>query len=52
LIDGLKLETFDAESFVFREGDGAKSFYIIEFGEVECLKALSDGKYETVRVLI
>ena len=51
LIDGLKLETFSANQFVFNEGDQGESFYIIEDGEVECLKTVGDDYYEVVRIL-
>lgn len=51
LIDGLKTETFSQNDFLFQEGDEGEGFYIIEEGEVECLKSLSDGQYSLVRTL-
>jgi cAMP-dependent protein kinase regulator len=38
LLDGLKIENYKKEEFVFREGDVGNNFYIIEEGECECLK--------------
>lgn len=36
---------------MFNEGDTGESFYIIEDGEVECLKKLGENEYEVVRTL-
>ena len=51
LIDGLKIENFSKDQFVFREGDVGQNFYIIEEGECECLKSKDDGEFELVRKL-
>jgi CRP-like cAMP-binding protein len=42
LIDGLKLESFTKNQFIFNEGDDGDEFYIIESGELECLKVAED----------
>jgi len=36
---------------VFHEGDEGENFYIIEEGEVECLKKVEGGGYELIRTL-
>jgi cAMP-dependent protein kinase regulator len=51
LIDGLKIEQYFKDQFVFKEGDVGSSFYIIEEGECECLKSKEDGGFELVRKL-
>ncbi len=51
LLDGLKIENYKKEEFVFREGDVGNNFYIIEEGECECLKDQQDNKQELVRKL-
>lgn len=38
LIDGLELKKFPKGDFIFKEGEQGEYFYIIEEGEVECLK--------------
>ena len=38
LIDGLELKKFSKGDFIFKEGEQGEYFYIIEEGEVECLK--------------
>jgi CRP-like cAMP-binding protein len=38
LVDGLVQITFQKDEFVFKEGDEGFEFFIIEKGEVECLK--------------
>lgn len=44
LVDGLVQITFAKDEFVFKEGDEGLEFFIIEKGEVECLK---NGESET-----
>ena len=36
---------------MFYEGDDGDAFYIIEEGEVQCLKMVQDYKFDCVRVL-
>ena len=50
LIDGLKVINVDEGEYIFHEGDHGDHFYIIEEGEVQCVKEGS-GKPEIVRVL-
>ena len=38
LLDGLKIETYGKGEFVIKEGTPGNEFYIIESGEVDCLK--------------
>lgn len=38
LIDGLQGQTFSQGEFVFHEGERGDHFYIVDSGEVECLK--------------
>ena len=38
LIEGLKTVYMKQNEFVFREGEEGEDFYIIEHGEVDCLK--------------
>ena len=38
MVDGLKIITIEKGEFIFKEGDEGEEFYIIEQGEVECLK--------------
>lgn len=38
LVDGLQQVDFNAGEYVIKEGDQGKEFYIIEEGELECLK--------------
>jgi CRP-like cAMP-binding protein len=49
LIDGLKIEQFTKDQFVFREGEVGNTLYIIEEGECECLKSQDEGGYEFIR---
>lgn len=51
LIDGLTPLTLKNGEFVFYEGDHGDAFYIIEEGEVQCLKMIEDYKFKCVRVL-
>jgi len=51
LIDGLTPLTHKNGEFVFYEGDDGDAFYIIEEGEVQCLKMIEDYKFKCVRVL-
>ena len=55
LAEGLKEVYLKNEEFVFREGDEGEDFYMIEQGEVECLKLEDMGDDEqcfvNVRVL-
>lgn len=51
LIDGLKAVTIKAGEYVFKEGDTGEEFFIIETGEVECVKNEEDGQVKVVRVL-
>jgi CRP-like cAMP-binding protein len=49
----LQTLTLAQENFVFEEGDQGKEFYIIEEGEVDCLKkSNSTGKLMYVRTLM
>ena len=50
LIDGLKVVHIDAGEYIFHEGDHGDHFYIIEEGQVDCLKEHADGA-EVVRSL-
>ena len=43
LIDGLKYTTLNKNDFVIREGEDGHEFYIIDQGEVQCLKLHSMG---------
>lgn len=38
LVDGLKMKVLQKGDYIIREGDEGDSFYIIESGEVECIK--------------
>ena len=49
MIDGIKIEQFTKDQFVFREGEVGNTFYIIEEGECECLKSQEEGGYEFIR---
>jgi CRP-like cAMP-binding protein len=42
LIDGLESKVMAKGEPVFNEGDAGDNFYIIEEGEVECLKKKDD----------
>ena len=44
LVDGLKRIQLKLGDFVLREGDDGQEFYIIEQGEVDCLKLHVDEK--------
>ena len=45
LLDGLKIDNFVQGEFIIKEGTPGNEFYIIESGEVECLKLYTvDGK--------
>ena len=43
LIDGLTSKTLRAGEWVFMEGDDGDNFYMLEEGEVECLKYTDDS---------
>ena len=51
LIDGLASITLKKGEFVFYEGDEGDAFYIIEEGEVQCLKMVEDYMFKCVRLL-
>jgi CRP-like cAMP-binding protein len=52
LIDGLQSIKMVADEFVFEEGDKGEEFYIIEDGEVDCLKkSKNSGRLLFVRKL-
>ena len=51
LSDGLQTLKFDKDQFIFKEGDTGEEFFIIEQGEVDCLKSLEDGQFKHVRTL-
>lgn len=38
LVDGLQTLTFHKDQFILKEGEEGKEFYIVDQGEVECLK--------------
>jgi CRP-like cAMP-binding protein len=38
LVDGLMQITLKKDEYIFREGDDGIEFFIIERGEVDCLK--------------
>lgn len=38
LVDGLQQITLNKGEFVLREGEDGEEFYVIEGGEVDCLK--------------
>ena len=44
LVDGLQSITLSKLEFVFKEGTTGEEFYIIESGEVECLKLYKVGQ--------
>ena len=55
LLDGLKIDTFRIGEFIIKEGTPGDEFYIIESGEVDCLKLTNyNGKrgFVLVRTLI
>jgi cAMP-dependent protein kinase regulator len=45
LVDGLLSITLKKDAFVFREGDEGMEFFIIEQGEVDCLKDTENEQY-------
>lgn len=47
LVDGLNSKTLNQGEFVFCEGDEGENFYIIEEGEVECIKYLQNNECES-----
>jgi CRP-like cAMP-binding protein len=49
LIDGLTIELFKKDQFLFREGEVGHTFYIIEEGECECLKSKEEGEYDFIK---
>ena len=54
MIDGLKIDNVNPGEFIIKEGTPGDEFYIIETGEVECLKlyTLKDKKgFVMVRAL-
>lgn len=52
LIDGLQSIKMVEDEFVFEEGDKGEEFYIIEDGEVDCLKkSKNSGRLLFVRKL-
>jgi cAMP-dependent protein kinase regulator len=51
LIDGLEQIEFRKDNFVFKQGDQGEEFFIIERGEVDCLKEAEDGGFGHVRTL-
>lgn len=51
LVDGLKVITLNKGEFIIKEGDQGKEFYIIEDGELECLKLHAiNNRHGLVRV--
>ena len=38
LVDGLQSMVYQKDEFILKEGEEGKEFYIIESGEVECMK--------------
>jgi CRP-like cAMP-binding protein len=38
LVDGLQQITLNKGEFILREGEDGEEFYVIESGEVDCLK--------------
>jgi cAMP-dependent protein kinase regulator len=52
LIDGLQSMNMVKDEFIFQEGDTGEEFYIIEEGEVECLKkSNSSDEFLLIRTL-
>ena len=51
LVDGLQQITTDQGKFVFQENDIGNEFFIIEKGEVECLKVLPNNEFKLIRNL-
>ena len=54
LVDGLKTVTFTQNEFIMKEGDEGDDFYIIESGEIDCLKlyTFNQTKKGLVRVRV
>ena len=48
----LKVHTFEADAYVFREGDTEKSVYIVEHGEVEVLKTCKGPNPHQARIAV
>lgn len=54
MIDGLQTVTLEKDQFVIKEGEEGQEFYIIEQGEVDCVKLCTYGDrsgFAHVRVL-
>lgn len=54
LVDGLQTITLKKDELVFNQGDECQEFYIIQEGEVDCLKVVEKGNkrgYVHVRTL-
>lgn len=50
LIDGLEPKKYNKGEYIVKEGDEGEYFYIIEEGEVECLKTPKDPKNDLIAV--
>ena len=50
-MDGLLEISLKQGDYVFKEGDEGEEFFIIEKGEVDCLKEQSDGSSTFIRTL-
>lgn len=51
LVDGLMQINLKKDDFVFKEGDEGMEFFIIEKGEVNCLKDTGSDEFKFVRTL-
>ena len=51
LVDGLEVVQTMPGKFVFQEGEIGSEFFIIESGEIECLKGMDDGSLKLIRTL-
>lgn len=51
LVEGAVLKTYSAAHILFREGDAAKYFYLIDSGEIELFRWAPDGADKTYQLL-
>lgn len=51
LLDGLQTHYIKNNDYVFKQGAEGQDFFIIEQGEVACVKSFDDGTEKVVRVL-
>ena len=51
LVDGLMQITFKQGDYVFKEGDSGEEFFIIEKGEVDCVKEQDGAEPKFIRTL-